>query len=166
MRGWDQNGSCGHTLEMGVEWTQMVQDRGQWQAVVNTMMNLWVLAPRSCLTVPHLSPSLHLIWKLTYAVETVWLGNLWIIYIVPFSRHKVDEGRLDKMKALRGTVVSFNAVRQDIMESLHLWKWLQPVRPGSVTDTATGICAFNFVPSNAQLFMQFNLIFIEVFTCR
>jgi hypothetical protein len=30
-----------------VEWIQLVQDRGQWWAVVNTVMNLRVLAPRS-----------------------------------------------------------------------------------------------------------------------
>jgi hypothetical protein len=33
--------------EMGsgcVEWIQMAQDRDQWQALVNTVMNLWVLA--------------------------------------------------------------------------------------------------------------------------
>jgi hypothetical protein len=30
-----------------VEWIQLAQDRGRWQAVVNTVMNLLVLAPRS-----------------------------------------------------------------------------------------------------------------------
>jgi hypothetical protein len=30
-----------------VEWIQLVQDRGQWRALVNTVMNLRVLAPRS-----------------------------------------------------------------------------------------------------------------------
>jgi hypothetical protein len=29
-----------------VEWIQLAQNRGQWQALVNTVMNLWVLAPR------------------------------------------------------------------------------------------------------------------------
>jgi hypothetical protein len=29
-----------------IEWIQLAQDRGQWRAVVNTMMNLRVLAPR------------------------------------------------------------------------------------------------------------------------
>jgi hypothetical protein len=36
--------------EMGsgcVEWIQMAQDRDQWQAVVNTVMNLRVLATQS-----------------------------------------------------------------------------------------------------------------------
>jgi hypothetical protein len=31
----------------GVEWIQLSQDRDWWQAVVNTVMNLWVLAPQS-----------------------------------------------------------------------------------------------------------------------
>jgi hypothetical protein len=30
-----------------VEWIQLAQDRGRWQAVVNMVMNLRVLAPRS-----------------------------------------------------------------------------------------------------------------------
>jgi hypothetical protein len=30
-----------------VEWIQLAQDRDRWQAVVNTVMNLRVLAPRS-----------------------------------------------------------------------------------------------------------------------
>jgi hypothetical protein len=30
-----------------VEWIQLAQDRERWRALVNTMMNLWVLAPRS-----------------------------------------------------------------------------------------------------------------------
>jgi hypothetical protein len=31
----------------GVEWIHLAQDRDQWQAVVNTVMNCLVLAPRS-----------------------------------------------------------------------------------------------------------------------
>jgi hypothetical protein len=31
----------------GVEWIHLAQDRGRWRAVVNTVMNLLVLAPRS-----------------------------------------------------------------------------------------------------------------------
>jgi hypothetical protein len=31
----------------GMVWIQLAQDRGRWQAVVNTVMNLRVLAPRS-----------------------------------------------------------------------------------------------------------------------
>jgi hypothetical protein len=30
-----------------VDWIQLAQDREQWQVLVNTVMNLWVLAPRS-----------------------------------------------------------------------------------------------------------------------
>jgi hypothetical protein len=30
-----------------VEWIQLAQDRGRWRALVNTAMNLRVLAPRS-----------------------------------------------------------------------------------------------------------------------
>jgi hypothetical protein len=30
-----------------VEWIQLAQDRERWRAVVKTMMNLWVLVPRS-----------------------------------------------------------------------------------------------------------------------
>jgi hypothetical protein len=28
-----------------VDWTQLAQDRDQWLALVNTVMNLWVLVP-------------------------------------------------------------------------------------------------------------------------
>jgi hypothetical protein len=46
MGGWDQNGSYGDWL-WHVEWIQLAQDRGQWQAVVNAVINLWVLMPQS-----------------------------------------------------------------------------------------------------------------------
>jgi hypothetical protein len=39
-----------HITEGGwedVEWVQLVQDRGQWRAVVSAVMNRLVLAPRS-----------------------------------------------------------------------------------------------------------------------
>jgi hypothetical protein len=29
----------------GVEWIHLAQDRDRWRAVVNAVMNLWVLAP-------------------------------------------------------------------------------------------------------------------------
>jgi hypothetical protein len=36
-------------LAAGVEWIQLAHDRGWWRALVNTVMNLRVLAPRSYL---------------------------------------------------------------------------------------------------------------------
>jgi hypothetical protein len=30
-----------------VEWIHLAQDRDHWQALVNAVMNLWVLAPQS-----------------------------------------------------------------------------------------------------------------------
>jgi hypothetical protein len=30
-----------------IEWIQLAQDTGRWQSLVNTVMNLWVLAPWS-----------------------------------------------------------------------------------------------------------------------
>jgi hypothetical protein len=35
------------TSREGVEWIQLAQDRDRWRAVVNTVMNLWVLASGS-----------------------------------------------------------------------------------------------------------------------
>jgi hypothetical protein len=43
---WDQNVSLGDWLG-SVDWIQLAQDRDRWRALVNTMMNLRVLAPRS-----------------------------------------------------------------------------------------------------------------------
>jgi hypothetical protein len=39
-------GSWGDWLG-GVEWIHLAQDRDRWRAVVNAVMNLWVLAPRN-----------------------------------------------------------------------------------------------------------------------
>jgi hypothetical protein len=30
----------------GVEWMQLAQDRDRWRDIVNTVMDLWVFAPR------------------------------------------------------------------------------------------------------------------------
>jgi hypothetical protein len=34
-------------LARGVEWIQLAQDRNRWRSVVNTVMNLCALVPRS-----------------------------------------------------------------------------------------------------------------------
>jgi hypothetical protein len=44
----DQNECYGDSLG-SVEWIQVAQDRDRWRAVVNTVMNLRDLAPRSYL---------------------------------------------------------------------------------------------------------------------
>jgi hypothetical protein len=31
----------------GIEWIQLARDRGRWRSLVNTVMNLRILAPRS-----------------------------------------------------------------------------------------------------------------------
>jgi hypothetical protein len=46
MGGWAQNGSYGDWLG-SIEWIQLIQDRVRWRALVNTVMNLRVLVPRS-----------------------------------------------------------------------------------------------------------------------
>jgi hypothetical protein len=32
---------------MGVEWIHLAEDRDRWRAVVNVVMNLWVLLPQN-----------------------------------------------------------------------------------------------------------------------
>jgi hypothetical protein len=44
-RRWEDRIRMGR-LGWGVEWIQFDQDRGQYQVLVNTVMNLLVLAPR------------------------------------------------------------------------------------------------------------------------
>jgi hypothetical protein len=34
-------------IALGVEWIQLAQDRDRWWALVNTVMNLLAVAPRS-----------------------------------------------------------------------------------------------------------------------
>jgi len=34
--------NIGETVWEGVDWMQLAQDRDQWQALVNTVMNLWI----------------------------------------------------------------------------------------------------------------------------
>jgi hypothetical protein len=51
MRRWE-DGVRMNLMEIGwgsVEWIQLAQDRDRWRALVNTVMNLRVLAPRSWL---------------------------------------------------------------------------------------------------------------------
>jgi hypothetical protein len=31
--------------ERGIEWVHVAQDRGRWRVLIDTVMNLWVLAP-------------------------------------------------------------------------------------------------------------------------
>jgi hypothetical protein len=49
MAGRDQNGSWETDGDWRVEWIQLVQDRDRRRALVNTMMNLRLMAPRSWL---------------------------------------------------------------------------------------------------------------------
>jgi hypothetical protein len=46
MGGWAQNKSYGDWLG-NVDWIQLAKDRNQWRALVNTVINLWILAPWS-----------------------------------------------------------------------------------------------------------------------
>jgi hypothetical protein len=44
---WDQMDLREIGWGRGVEWTQLAQDRDRWRSLVNTVMKLQVLAPRS-----------------------------------------------------------------------------------------------------------------------
>jgi hypothetical protein len=55
MGGWEPNGFYGDLL--GVERIQMAQDSDRWRALVNTVTNLWVLAPRSQFSVTQIRPT-------------------------------------------------------------------------------------------------------------
>jgi hypothetical protein len=48
MGGWDQNGPRKNGWT-GVDWIHLAQDRDCWWAVLNAVMNLWVLVPWSWL---------------------------------------------------------------------------------------------------------------------
>jgi hypothetical protein len=48
------------SLAGSVEWIQLAQDMGRWQALVHTVMNLRVLAPRSYLEVSFVSKNTEL----------------------------------------------------------------------------------------------------------
>jgi hypothetical protein len=37
----------GNLLGGGVDWIHLAQDRDEWRALMNAVMNLWVLAPQS-----------------------------------------------------------------------------------------------------------------------
>jgi hypothetical protein len=39
--------TLGRLVGGAVEWIHLAQDRDHWQALVNVVMNLWVLAPQS-----------------------------------------------------------------------------------------------------------------------
>jgi hypothetical protein len=39
--------TLGRLVGRGVDWIRLAQDRDRWRAVVNAVMNLRVLAPRS-----------------------------------------------------------------------------------------------------------------------
>jgi hypothetical protein len=50
----DEDGIRMDLREIGsedVEWVQLAQDRDRWRAIVNAVINLWVLAPRSLLII-------------------------------------------------------------------------------------------------------------------
>jgi hypothetical protein len=55
--GWDQNASGGDWRGGGGDWIQLAQDTGQWCAVGDVLMNLWVLAPHgwSVMVLQHIS---------------------------------------------------------------------------------------------------------------
>jgi hypothetical protein len=75
----------------GVDWIQLAQDRDRWRAVVNTVMNLRVLAPRSYLVieVPLLCVCLNLdqtfIYKHTRTLFSIVLHLIEMVKIIHVS---------------------------------------------------------------------------------
>jgi hypothetical protein len=69
----------------GVEWIQLAQDRDRWRAVVNAVMNLWVLAARSY-SITHGVSLLYavpqLTWQLSYESHSPMLFFIAYLTIV------------------------------------------------------------------------------------
>jgi hypothetical protein len=118
MGGWDQNESW----LRGVEWIQLAQDKGRWQAVVNAVMNIWALVPWSSVVVCYLwlcknqsfcSFFWHLSWNLfnKYGIkgerDIEW-------YFEHISKYFQSEDKIKLTWNLDGCMVALErAIRQD-----------------------------------------------------